>query len=317
MSPQTPPLVRSAWAVPGAPAVVAPFQRLLAASDATEAAEGALRVVHALAARDDAVMTVVSVVEPAPYPSPASPVLLTLGDAPLAHIATATLAARHDAVLAQSARCGTAPVRAIRVVETPMPAHGILQVAAESDAEAVVLGLGRHGPLDRLFGSETALQVVRAAMRATLAVPARQRTVPAHAVVGMDFSDSALAATRLAARLVGARGRLTLVHIEPVGEPVPSMLSEWHGVYAEGVQAAFSRTVASMGLPRSLTVETLTLAGHAANALLGLVDRSGADLLSLGRHSYGAVERLILGSVTTRVLRSASCAVAVAAPTDG
>lgn len=314
MSPQTPPLVRSPWVTAGAPAVVAPFQRLLAASDATEAAEGALRVAQALAARDGADVTAVSVVEPVPYGIPVPDVAITIPSLPVAD--EATLAARHAAVQAQSARCGSCGIPVIRV-ETAMPVHGILQVAADTDAELVILGIGRHGPLDRLFGSETALQVVRAAQRATLAVPPRMRTVPQHAIVGMDFSDSAVAAARLAARLVGARGRLTLVHVEPIGEPVPSMLSEWHGVYAEGVQAAFSRTVASLGLPPTLQVETVTLAGHAANALLGLVERTGADLITLGRHSYGAVERLLLGSVTTRVLRSASCAVAVAAHTDG
>lgn len=312
MSPQPPPLARSPWTPRGAPAVVAPFQRLLAASDASEAAEGALRVAQALAERDGATVTAVSVVEPVPYGMPVPDVAIAVPVLPVAD--EAVLAARQQAVSAQGARVG-APLAAVRV-ETAMPVQGILQVAAETDAELVVLGIGRHGPLDRLFGSETALQVVRAAQRATLAVPSRMRAVPQHAVVGMDFSDSAIAAARLAARIVGARGRLTLVHVEPIGEPVPSMLSEWHGVYAEGVQAAFSRTVASLGLPPTLQVETVTLAGHAANALLGLVDRTGADLVTLGRHSYGAVERLLLGSVTTRILRSASCAVAVAAHTD-
>jgi nucleotide-binding universal stress UspA family protein len=312
MSPQTPPIA-APWTAPHrAPAVVAPFQRLLVASDTTEAAEGALRVAHALAERDRAHVTAVSVVEPMPYGMPVPDIAIAVPTIPVAD--EVTLAARRSAVAAQCERCGGA-THVVRV-ESAMPVQGILQAAADTDAELIVLGIGRHGPLDRLFGSETALQVVRAAPRATLAVPTAMSRLPQHAVVGMDFSDSAVGAARLAARLVGARGRVTLVHVEPVGEPVPSMLSEWHGVYAEGVQAAFSRTVAALALPPSLQVETVTLAGHAANALLGIVERTGADLVTLGRHSYGAIERLLLGSVATRVLRSANCAVAVAAPGD-
>lgn len=299
-------------AAPPAAIGVAPFARVLAASDATEAAEGALCVAQALAARDGATVVAVSVVEPVPYGMPVPDVAIAVPSLPVAD--EAVLGARQRAVEAQCARVGPETVR-VRV-ETAMPVQGILHAAAETDAELVVLGIGRHGPLDRLFGSETALQVIRAAQRATLAVPPGMRTLPQHAIVGMDFSDSALAAARLAARLVGPQGRLTLVHVEPVGEPVPSMLSEWHGVYAEGVQAAFSRTIAALGLPRTMQVESVTLAGHAANALLGLVERSHADLVCLGRHSYGAIERLLLGSVTTRIVRAATCAIAVAGPSE-
>lgn len=309
MRPQQPPVVDASYSAATAlPAATAPFARLLAASDGSEAAEGALRVAAALTARDHAALVTVSVVEPVPYGVPIPDIAIAVPMLPVAD--AAMLTARRDAIAAQAERCGT-PAAAVRV-ETAMPVQGILHAAQQTDAELVVLGIGRHGPLDRLFGSETALHVVRSAARATLAVPTTMTGAPTHALVGMDFSDSALAAARLAARLVGPTGRLTLVHVEPVGEPVPSMLAEWHGVYAEGVQAAFARTITGLGLPRTLQVETVTLAGHAANALLGLIERTGADLVTLGRHSYGAIERLLLGSVTTRVLRSATCAVAVA-----
>jgi nucleotide-binding universal stress UspA family protein len=306
MVPQHTPLAVPAPAPVAPPPTSAPFHRILAASDTSEAAEGALRVAAALAARDDASLVAVSVVEPVPYGMPVPDVAIAVPMLPVAD--DAMLEGRRAAVDAQAHRCGATTV-GVRV-ETAMPVQGILQAAA--DADLIVLGIGRHGPLDRLFGSETALHVVRGATRPSLAVPTRMTTPPTHAVVGMDFSDSAVAAARLAARLVGPTGRLTLVHVEPVGDPVPSMLAEWHGVYAEGVHAAFARTVTGLGLPRTMQVETVTLAGHAANALLGLVERSGADLVTLGRHSYGVIERLLLGSVTTRILRSASCAVAVA-----
>ncbi|MCU0619504.1 MAG: universal stress protein [Gemmatimonadaceae bacterium] len=308
MRPQHPPVAAVPYrATLPAPAGT-PFARLLAASDGSEAAEGALRVAAALAARDQAELVTVSVVEPVPYGMPIPDIAIAVPMLPVAD--PAMLTARRDAIAAQAMRCGAR--RPVVTVETAMPVQGILQAAAQFDADLVILGIGRHGPLDRLFGSETALHVVRSAPRATLAVPTTMTAAPTHAIVGMDFSDSALAATRLAARLVGPTGRLTLVHVEPVGEPVPSMLAEWHGIYAEGVQAAFARTITGLGLPRTLQVETVTLAGHAANALLGVIERTRADLVTLGRHSYGAIERLLLGSVTTRVLRSATCAVAVA-----
>ena len=62
-------------------------------------------------------------------------------------------------------------------------------------------------------------------------------------------------------------------------------------------------------------VTHVVLHGRPAPELLEYVARSGADLVSTGTHGRGFVARAILGSVTTSLLRGASCTL-LAVPRD-
>jgi len=57
--------------------------------------------------------------------------------------------------------------------------------------------------------------------------------------------------------------------------------------------------------------------GAPANVILDAAEAHEADLIVMGSQGLGAVQRFLLGSVTTRVLHNAPCAVLVApAPRD-
>jgi nucleotide-binding universal stress UspA family protein len=285
-----------------------PFARALVASDASLAADGAVRVAAALEARDGAVLSGVSVVEPTSYPAPVNDLAL----APTAARAAddAAIHARRDDVLRQYARLGlTCPEDLL--VECSVPLSGILFQATARKAELLILGLGRHKAVDRLFGSETALHAVREADVATLAVPASMTSLPRHAVIGTDFDGSSLAAVRAAARLVGPNGRITLVHVDPLAEPLPAMLADWPAHVLDRINDAFARQIAQIGLPESLQIETMALAGNVSKELTTYAAKVNADLIAVGRHSRSLVERMVLGSSTTRVIRTATCAVLV------
>ena len=51
--------------------------------------------------------------------------------------------------------------------------------------------------------------------------------------------------------------------------------------------------------------------GRAASALLEYLDRIQADLIALGSHGYGLWKRLTIGSVSSKILRVATCSVLV------
>lgn len=61
-------------------------------------------------------------------------------------------------------------------------------------------------------------------------------------------------------------------------------------------------------------VECFAELGEAGSAIHSVLNRQGADLIMLPTHGHGPVRRLILGSVTTKVLHDASCAVWTATP---
>jgi nucleotide-binding universal stress UspA family protein len=291
----------------------APFQRTIVATDSSRAGDGAIRLAADLAARDGATVTAVSVVEPAPYPMPVTD--LSLPPAALPEVESAALTARRDDVLEQYRQLGL-PLPADLVVSCSVPLSGILFQAAQRHAELVIMGLGRHATVDRLFGSETALHAVRESDLPVLAVPATARGLPAHAVVGTDFDASSVVAARAAARLVGPNGRLTLVHVDAVADPLPAMLADWPPHVLDRLNDAFARQLVQIDLPATMQVDTIPLSGPVGGELVACADRLGADVLVVGRHQRSLVERMVLGSVATRVVRTASCAVMVV-PREG
>ena len=76
------------------------------------------------------------------------------------------------------------------------PARIISETATDKHAQLVIVGLGRHELVDRIFGDETALKVARLSHVPVLAVPERGAAVPRHAVAGVDFSEGSLRAAQ-------------------------------------------------------------------------------------------------------------------------
>jgi nucleotide-binding universal stress UspA family protein len=285
-----------------------PFARALIATDASRAADGAMCIGRAMQERDRTATSVVSVVEPIPYPSPVNDLALAPSAVP-SHDEE-LIRTRVQTVIAQCDRLGM-PVPDDLLVSCSVPLSSILFQATLRKSELIILGLGRHRAMDRFFGTETALQAVRETDVATLAVPGSMTTIPHRAIVGTDFDASSLAAARAAARLVGPRGHLTLVHVDPLVDPLPAMLADWPPHVLDRLNEAFERVLAELGLPETMRVDTLSLAGHVATELLACASRVEADVIAVGRHSRSLVERVVLGSTTTRVIRSAECAVMV------
>lgn len=285
-----------------------PFARALVATDASHAADGAMRIGRALLARDRTSTSVISVVEPIPYPAPVNDLALSPSDVP-SHD-DELIRARMLRLTAQCDRLGMALPDDL-LVSCSVPLSGILYQATLRRSELIILGLGRHTAMDRLFGTETALHAVREAKIATLAVPGTMATIPHRAIVGMDFDASSLAAVRAAARLVGPYGQLTLVHVDPLVDPMPAMLADWPPHVLDRLNEAFERVLAQLAMPETMRIETVSLAGSVATELLSYASRTQADVIAVGRHSRSLVERVVLGSTTTRVIRSAECAVMV------
>ncbi|MFB6217874.1 MAG: universal stress protein [Halobacteriaceae archaeon] len=86
-----------------------------------------------------------------------------------------------------------------------------------------------------------------------------------------------------------------------------SMDTSWEGVGAmlreEGEEAlAAVREAAEEG---GVAVETELLEGTPAREIVAAAERTGADLVVMGTHGRGGIDRLLLGSVAERVVRTA------------
>jgi nucleotide-binding universal stress UspA family protein len=185
------------------------------------------------------------------------------------------------------------------------PPRMIATEAEHRGASLIVMGIGRHNPLDRLFGTETTLSTLRESHVPILAVGPNFPASPSNALVGLDFSPASIQAAHLALRLLTQGGRLTLVHVRPRFEHPSADWQAWDADYGRTLPPLFEQVGSQLDTPPGVTVETVTVRGDPAPALLAFAQQSNADLIAVGTQRHSFIERLVVGSVATRVLRTA------------
>lgn len=192
---------------------------------------------------------------------------------------------------------------------TGTPSRVLAEEAARHAAALLVMGLGRRNPLDRWFGTETTLATLRASSVPLLAVPPDFAGAPSHAVVGLDFSAASIAAAQLALRLLAPGGRLTLAHVRPRFTEASADWQAWDADYGRTLPPLFVQVREQLTPNADITVESVTVRGDPAPALLAFAQSAGADLIAVGTQRHSLLERLVVGSVASRVLRASRSAV--------
>lgn len=279
-------------------------RRILVATAGEDTARGALRLAHALALQHHASVHVLAAAEPLPPGAMSALDLVPAPDVDETNRQEVLAAAK-----SQVAKLGGHwPVRAV----LDEPARAIVGEADRLRASVIVVGLGRHKRIERLLGQDNTMAVIRHARVPVLAVPEGASEVPMHAVVAMDFTDASVAAARLAAALVPRESRLTLVHVPPFAEFDRRDGVNWLDIYATGAETRLAALRDELRAATRREVDVAMLHGDPADAVLRFAKRERADLIALGVHSQTAVERMLIGSTTTRVLRGATCSVLVA-----
>lgn len=141
-------------------------------------------------------------------------------------------------------------------------------------------------------------------------------------VVGYDFSHSGHAALCRAVALASGAPKHVLhivCAIDP-RDPIPSIPS-YAGVdylYAARVQEALMFAVQEQldktDCQHRIHFFVHARIGKASQEILRLASEVGADLIVVGSHNLTGIERLILGSVSEKIVRDAGCSVEVARP---
>jgi nucleotide-binding universal stress UspA family protein len=132
-------------------------------------------------------------------------------------------------------------------------------------------------------------------------------------VLATDFSDTAEHAQGHAVELARRLGaELVLLHIA-VDAPLyvdaagadARKVFETQLAWAEQTLASRAATLQQQGVPVRSVVRT----GVAHEEIVAAAGDEHADMLVLGTHGRSGLDRLLLGSVTERVIRLASCPV--------
>ena len=147
-----------------------------------------------------------------------------------------------------------------------------------------------------------------------------QASHPVQVVVAYDFSPSSEQALARAIE-VAARAPQHVLHIVSAIDPHDRLAGAtvWTSVSydtAEAVQKLITEgvTKAFAGRETASDIQFFVHArlGKPAAEILALASEIGADLIFIGSHGKTGVERLLLGSVSERVVREAKCPVLVA-----
>lgn len=207
------------------------------------------------------------------------------------------------------------------------PAFALHDLAEGRDADLIIVGPARHGAVGRLVLGSDSTGILHGAPCA-VAITARTEghaheadATRAIAAIGVGYDGSRAAdrAVDLAARLAVAEDRpLDVVGVADFADPAPR--TDGFGGPApiqppppdpsagdDEVQALLEERV--RGLPDGARGRPVTLHGDAARRL---ADRSAElHLLVVGSRDHGPVGRVLLGSVSRRVLDDARCPVIV------
>lgn len=191
------------------------------------------------------------------------------------------------------------------------PAAVVLQERIrEGRPGLVVLGGKHHSTLERWLGGSTSLHVVRAAEVPVL-VTSNARTPFRRVLVAADLSAASGPTIALAerfARLVGAELRVLTVF-----EPLPDLSgvppvdpNQYFALAQETLERDVWPQVKAAG------VEKFVRHGHVVETVTREVFDWKADVLVVGSHGKGWAQRVLLGSVTERLINNLPTSLLVA-----
>jgi nucleotide-binding universal stress UspA family protein len=279
------------------------------ATDGTHDSDGAVRVGHALALRDGVNADLFSVVEPPPFvdldgtPIPDVDQLVAIAREARGTMLLAQRDRTHPGIHDWPFTLGVGPR-----VET------IVERARETASSIILLGLGAHGVAARLNMRETALRVIRTAGKPVLAVPSDAWGVPHSVLVATDFTASSEHAARAALDLLGGEGTLYIAHVTPRVAIPQGDSRTWDEIVTGAVIPKLERLVHRLDPLPGVRVEYVLLHGDPAHELMAFAEQQRIDMIAAGTHGRSALGRLVMGSVSTRLVRTAKCWVLVAPP---
>lgn len=183
--------------------------------------------------------------------------------------------------------------------------------ASRLDASMLLMGLGRHRAVEKLLAVETTLRVMRHAGVPVLAVGPDFDGGAKCAVVATDFSPRSALAARAALPLLSDGATLHLVHAWQRSSSRTSAIVAKEQRYANAIPERFDRLRSVLDVPEGVNVTTNTLEGSVAERVLEFAESATADLIVAGRQGLSFLTRLLVGSVTTALVRGAQCSVLV------
>jgi nucleotide-binding universal stress UspA family protein len=224
-----------------------------------------------------------------------------------------------DEEFARELRAAAATVGAeAKHVPSSSPARGLHEAAEDTEADLIVVGSSHHGHVGQILAGSTGMGVLHGAPCAVAIAPQgyRERISDgiARVAVGFDGSEESghalITASRLAAD-AGAVLKLVSVAVPPPDTIGRGGMAGWHALLDAITEQARQRlSEASEAIPEDVASEGTLITGDPVKALSEAGSEPGT-ILVIGSRAYGPVRRVLLGSVSTPLVRSVPCPVIV------
>ena len=206
-------------------------------------------------------------------------------------------------------------------VKLGAPHRILIETAEEIGADLIVVGATGFGPFAAELLGSTADRVLRKAPCPVLIVRGELRVPPRRVVAPVDLSplsaDSFRCGLRMLAQLVGsAEVQVRAVHALSLLDALAYRQRTGASVEQaeQHADAHLQRFILENRSDLPFPVETAVLPGEPRFEILREVEEHPVDLLILGTHGRGGMDRLMLGSVASTVARKAPCSVLVISP---
>jgi nucleotide-binding universal stress UspA family protein len=207
-------------------------------------------------------------------------------------------------------------------VEFGDPASRLARVADEVRATLIVVGSRGRGRTSSLLLGSVSQTVASVPSRPVLVVPPEAATEthrrgprsgrPRSIVCGVDGSDHAANAVRIAARLASALDvRLVLAHVEPDGEEAPPALINLDAQLRAGTRSPLRILQRAMDAVGDTEIEGTLVRGDPAASLRELARSESAEMIAVGTRGHGALKALVLGSVSRALAATGPCPVLI------
>lgn len=185
------------------------------------------------------------------------------------------------------------------VVSFGRAAHEITEVAKKEQADLIIAGSVNKGSLETFLMGSVSRALVVDSQRSILVGKQNSSDAPTvSAVFATDHSEYAEKCADLLVRLSPkGLGRLTVVSADTSDSSVRAVASGYHDALAEKNKALASKLGAVC--PH---VEQEVIEGRANDVIDAAMKKTGADLLILGAHGHGFLERLLMGSTAMHMV---------------
>jgi nucleotide-binding universal stress UspA family protein len=189
------------------------------------------------------------------------------------------------------------------------PAHEITGLAEQENADIIVAGSIRKGKIETFVIGSVARALIVEAKRSILIGKTTLKDQPkVNAVFATDHSAYANKCLDLLVSLAPhGLGNVTVVSADTTDEEVskamksenPEGLGSEDVLYRKNEQAcAMLRTIAD-------GADSIVLRGRANDVINAVMEQTRADLLILGAHGHGFLERLLMGSTAMHMVGNA------------